>query len=149
MDISLRDAVNADVSCLMAFDPVARRGVGSRAAWIRERIPSASVRVAECAGALVGYCAMEASFFGQSFVELLVVAERARRRGVGSRLLRDAEARCPTPKLFTSTNLSNLPMQSLLRKLDWRSAGIVYGLDEGDPELIFQARGATGRGLSS
>ncbi|HUZ56480.1 MAG TPA: hypothetical protein VMU94_28645 [Streptosporangiaceae bacterium] len=36
-------------------------------------------------------------------------------------------------------NLSNQPMQRLLARLGWRSVGIVYGLDEGDPELLFLA----------
>jgi hypothetical protein len=30
-------------------------------------------------------------------------------------------------------------MQRLLGRLGWQSAGIVYGLDEGDPELFFLA----------
>jgi hypothetical protein len=30
-------------------------------------------------------------------------------------------------------------MQRLLTRTGWRSAGIVYGLDEDDPELFFRA----------
>jgi hypothetical protein len=33
-------------------------------------------------------------------------------------------------------------MQRLLARLGWRSVGIVYGLDEGDPELFYLAPGA-------
>ena len=65
------------------------------------------------------------------------MAERARRKGVGTHLMRDALERCKTKKLWTSTNLSNLPMQQLLLESGWQSAGIVYGLDDGDPELFF------------
>ena len=38
-------------------------------------------------------------------------------------------------------------MQRLLARLAWRSVGIVYGLDEGDPELFYLAPKATA-GLS-
>jgi len=59
--------------------------------------------------------------------------------------LLDAQRQRDTAKLFTSTNLSNQPMQRLLARLGWRSVGIVYGLDEGDPELFYLApRAITG-----
>ncbi len=40
-------------------------------------------------------------------------------------------------KLFTSTNLSNLPMQALLAKLGYTLSGVIHNLDEGDPELVY------------
>ena len=39
-------------------------------------------------------------------------------------------------RLFTSTNVSNLPMQQLLQHAGWSATGILHGLDEGDPELF-------------
>lgn len=86
-----------------------------------------------------GYCITERAFFGHAFVSMLMVAESARGRGIGAGLLLDAQRRRATAKLFTSTNLPNWPMQRLLARLGWRSADIVYGLDEGDPELFFLA----------
>jgi ribosomal protein S18 acetylase RimI-like enzyme len=88
---------------------------------------------------VAGYCATERAFFDHWFVMMLIVAEGARGQGIGSKLLLDAQRRCETAKLFTSTNLSNHPMQRLLAGLSWRSVGIIYGLDEGDPELVFLA----------
>jgi acetyltransferase (GNAT) family protein len=70
-----------------------------------------------------------------------MVAEDFRGQGIGAELLQDAQRQRDTAKLFTSTNLSNQPMQRLLARLGWRSAGIVYGLDEGDPELSIWPRG--------
>ena len=72
-----------------------------------------------------------------------MVAESARGHGIGAELLLDAQRQRETAKLFTSTNLSNQPMQRLLARLGWRSVGIVYGLDEGDPELFYLAPEAT------
>ncbi len=51
--------------------------------------------------------------------------------------MRFLEQHCTTAKLFTSTNLSNLPMQSLLIQRGYRLAGIIHDLDEGDPELVY------------
>ncbi|MFJ7630855.1 hypothetical protein ACIQZN_30680 [Streptomyces sp. NPDC097595] len=54
---------------------------------------------------------------------------RASRRGAG------------TPKLFTSTNVSNQPMQRLLQRAGWTPAGLLHGLDEDDPELFYLQKG--------
>jgi len=87
-------------------------------------------------------CVTERAFFGHWFVAMLRVAEASRGQGIGAELLLDAQRQRDTAKLFTSTNLSNQPMQRLLARLGWRSVGIVYGLDEGDPELFYLAPGA-------
>jgi hypothetical protein len=47
------------------------------------------------------------------------------------------ESICRTAKLFTSTNLSNLPMQPLLAKLGYKLSGVIHNLDEDDPELVY------------
>ncbi|MFF8392640.1 GNAT family N-acetyltransferase [Streptomyces sp. NPDC016172] len=65
-----------------------------------------------------------------------MVAPKARRRGVGAHLLTAVETVCTTPKLFTSTNVSNHPMQHLLQRAGWRPVGLLHGLDEGDPEIF-------------
>ena len=54
--------------------------------------------------------------------------------------MRHMESLCRTPKLFTSTNLSNLRMQSLLAKLDYELSGVIHNLDEGDPEIVYFKR---------
>jgi len=42
--------------------------------------------------------------------------------------------------LFITTNLSNLPMQSLLVKLGYVLSGVIPYLDEGDPEIVYFKR---------
>jgi hypothetical protein len=51
--------------------------------------------------------------------------------------MRYFESACETAKLFTTTNLSNLPMQSLLAKLGYKLSGVIDDLDLGDPELVY------------
>ena len=47
------------------------------------------------------------------------------------------ETVCQTEKIFTSTNLSNFPMQALLAKLGYKLSGVIHNLDEDDPELVY------------
>lgn len=87
-----------------------------------------------------GYVLSDESFFGNGFVSLLMVHPDFRRRGLATALMRAAELDCQTPKLFTSTNQSNLPMQQLCARLGYVKSGYVENLDEGDPELIYLKR---------
>ncbi len=138
-DITIRDALTADVPLLTQADSVAAAGHSGRRAEIQHWVTTADTRIAQTRGQVTGYCVTGRTFFGQAFVTMLMVAENTRGLGVGAHLLLDAQQRRTTPKLFTSTNLSNQPMQRLLARLGWQSAGIVYGLDDGDPELFFLA----------
>jgi ribosomal protein S18 acetylase RimI-like enzyme len=141
----IRDAAPADASEVVAIDTVAASGDNERRVAIERWIDHGSMRVAMAANEIVGYYVTERAFFGQWFVVMLIVAESARGQGIGAELLLDARRQRETAKLFTSTNLSNQPMQRLLKRLGWRSVGIVYGLDEGDPELFYLApKGTTG-----
>jgi ribosomal protein S18 acetylase RimI-like enzyme len=133
------DVAPEDAPQVMAIDTVAAAGDGERRASIERWIADGSMRVATAADEIVGYCVTERAFFGHWFVVMLKVAEGARRQGIGTELLLDAQWQRDTAKLFTSTNLSNQPMQRLLARLGWSSVGIVYGLDEGDPELFYLA----------
>ena len=86
---------------------------------------------------MLGYAVLEYTFFEQGFISMLYVRADHRRSGVGTALLSHLESVCRTRKLFTSTNLSNLPMQALLARLGYRLSGVIHDLDEGDPELVY------------
>ena len=145
MGIDTREATPADVAALLDLDAIAPTDP-SRAAFIREAIDGGGCLVAELDGSIVGYGVLEYSFFGQGFVSMVYVASAWRRHGVGRTLLRALEQRCTTPKVFTSTNASNLPMQALLAECGFEPSGIVHNLDPGDPELVYVCfRGLDGR----
>lgn len=108
----------------------------------RTALISRAIKYAECYialhhGVIRGFAVMNYGFFDNGFVELLIVDEKYRRRGIGAALLGHLFARCGTKKLFTSTNLSNEPMQKLLSKTGFNFCGCIDALDEGDPELFF------------
>ena len=88
-------------------------------------------------GRMVGFAVVTRNFYSFPFVDLLVVAEAARRRGAGSALMAHCAAVHGADRIFTSTNESNAPMRALLAQAGWLPAGVVHYLDPGDPELIF------------
>ena len=139
-EITIRDALAADVPLPAQAGSLTAAGHSGRLIEIQQWVATADTRVTQTPTQVIGYYITEYAFFGQAFVTMLMVAENERGRGVGTHLLLDAQRRRTIPKLFTSTNLSNQPMQRLLTRLGWQSAGIVYGLDDGDPELFFLAQ---------
>lgn len=122
---------------LVALDQIAQHD-SERRVELRQWLESGSVRVATRDGSPVGYTVVEPSFFGNDFLMLIVVGEQHRKAGIGQLLMSDVESAERHTKLFTSTNLSNQVMQRLLARRGWVSSGMVFGLDEGDPELFYQ-----------
>ncbi|MET0439485.1 MAG: GNAT family N-acetyltransferase [Devosia sp.] len=134
MDIRL--ATPEDLPALCKLDTYAAEHF-ERQVEIRSWIDRGVCHVADVGNELAGYGIMTNHFFGQSFVELIMVAPRFRRSGIGLALIRFFQDSCHGRKLFTSTNLSNHSMQSLLLKAGFRSSGYIENLDKGDPELVF------------
>jgi ribosomal protein S18 acetylase RimI-like enzyme len=86
---------------------------------------------------VIGIGVLEYTFFDHGFVSLIYVKGQERRTGAGEMLLSRLISLCRAPKLFSSTNRSNFPMQALLLKTGFAESGIIYNLDVGDPELIY------------
>jgi GNAT superfamily N-acetyltransferase len=136
---AIRPAKDDDAEVIFSFDRVAQTDAGRRATLLRA-VAAGGCFVATAEDQVVGYGEFEHSFFHNGFIAMLYVHPDHRRRGVGAALMQHFESVCRTPKLFTSTNLSNQPMQSLLAKLGYTLTGMVDNLDEGDPELIYFKR---------
>ncbi len=133
--VAIRPAVPGDLAGMLGCDPQAAHGE-RRADYLRRALAEWQCVVA-AGEAIVGFGVMNETFFENGFVSLLVVHPDWRRCGIGKALMRHLEESCRTSKLFTSTNLSNLPMQVLLRRAGYKLSGIVDDLDEGDPELFY------------
>ena len=133
----LRPATSLDIDALSAIDRLAQTD-RRRREFITRSVAHGTCSVADApSGQAAGYGVLDYAFFDNGFVSMIYVAPANRRQGAGLLLLRHLESLCQTPKLFTSTNLSNLPMQALLAKAGYRLSGVIHDLDEGDPELIY------------
>jgi GNAT superfamily N-acetyltransferase len=130
----LRAALEQDVSAIVAIDPHRPPRPGEIQALVGEQASLVAVE----RGEVVGFVGVKPGhFYRRDFIDLLFVAARQRRQGVGRALLRAALRRASTSRVFTSTNESNTPMRELLRAERWTHSGTLTGLDEGDPELVF------------
>ena len=137
--ISIRLANEGDVEALCSLDLVARRE-NQRREFIVRSVASGACSVALDEDEVIGYAVLNYSFYDNGCIEMLYVHSDHRRRGAGAALLRHLESLCETSKLFTSTNLSNLAMQSLLSKFEYVLSGVIHNLDEGDPEIVYFKR---------
>jgi N-acetylglutamate synthase-like GNAT family acetyltransferase len=133
---AIRKATNNDFDTLHKIDLIAQKG-HQRHTFIERAVGARNCVVLEATQNVVGYAVLEYSFYDNGFVSMIYILPEYRRKGAGAMLMKHLESTCETPKLFTSTNLSNLPMQSLLARLDYKLSGTIYNLDEGDPELVY------------
>lgn len=137
--ISIRPAVESDIEALCSFDLTAQRE-NERREFIRREVVSGNCSVAVAADKIIGYAVLNYTFYDNGCLDLIYVHSAHRRTGAGAALMRHLESLCQTPKLFTSTNLSNLPMRSLLAKLGYVLSGVIHNLDEDDPEIVYFKR---------
>jgi len=137
--ISIRPAGPDDIEILCTFDQIAQRE-NERRDFIHREVMAGHCLVAVLDEKVIGYGVLNYNFYSFGLIDMLYVHSGYRRSGAGIALLRHLESLCQTAKLFTSTNLSNLPMQSLLSKLDYVLSGVIHNLDEDDPEIIYFKR---------
>jgi GNAT superfamily N-acetyltransferase len=137
--ISVCQAVETDIESLYSLDLIAHQQ-DERREFLRREVASGNCFVAVVDGEVIGYGVLNYTFYNNGFIDMLYVDPDHRRRGAGAALLRHMESLCRTSKLFTSTNRSNLLMQSLLAKLGYKLSGEIHNLDEGDPEIVYFKR---------
>jgi RimJ/RimL family protein N-acetyltransferase len=135
-DIRIRHAGTRDRRVFAQFDASAGSDLARRE-QIDAAIAARRCWVAEQDGRVVGYGVLTSNFFNRDFVELLYVAQAARRAGAGSAILAAVERAAGTDRIFTSTNESNAAMRALLEKCGYAPSGRIENLDPGDPELVF------------
>ncbi|MGH7863517.1 MAG: GNAT family N-acetyltransferase [Candidatus Binataceae bacterium] len=129
-------ASEEDFEHICAMDETGIRARGQREIIARS-LARDRVYVARADGKVRGFLILEQSFYGNGFISLLLVQEQWRRQGVATTPMRNAERDCPTAKIFTSTNESNIPMRCLCERIGYVSTGRIENLDEGDPEIVY------------
>jgi N-acetylglutamate synthase-like GNAT family acetyltransferase len=135
---SIRKAALDEVSAIASIDrDFASRG---RDEFVLRAAQKGYAFVLEEGGQIIGTGVLEYTFFEQGFISLIYVSPSARRTGAGEMLLRYFVSVCKTPKLFSSTNRSNKPMQALFAKAGFELSGIIHNLDPNDPEIVYYKR---------
>lgn len=112
-------------------------GSRSRAEQISQGVAAGLVSIITIKEEIVVFGLLSKHFYGRHFLELLIVKQEHRRKGLGKLLLCALRDQYGTESLFTSTNASNLPMQSLLEQCGFERCGWISQLDENDPEIVY------------
>lgn len=136
MIISVEKASNDHITAISQLD-LKVLGSSIRAEYLQKSVAEDKVWVATTDGSVLGFVVINESFFGNAFIQLLIVEQDSRRQGIGSLLIKKIESISPTYKLFTSTNESNKAMQRLCESLGFIRSGYIENLDEGDPEIVY------------
>ncbi len=137
--ISLRQATLKDKALAVDFDY--SLGKVEHIELKREEKITKAIMEEECFIILadnraVGFIIFDYRFFDLGWIELIIVGEKYRGRGIGAQAIDLICRQSKTNKVFTSTNSSNAQMQRALNKVGFSFAGKINGLDEGDPELF-------------
>ena len=132
---SIRKAVLEDIGDLSRCDT--EFGFANRNQFVERAIQRGDGYVLEQEGTVIGVAVLEYTFFEHGFISLIYVRPDVRRTGVGETLLRYLVSICQTPKLFSSTNQSNRPMQALFAKACFEQSGTIHDLDPNDPEIAY------------
>lgn len=117
--------------------------VGARRAVIvvREHLERGGVLLAAGEdGEILGVLGYRDDWFGCSLVDLVVVAESARRRGVARALFEAVERHAGTPRLFASAQETNAVAIRMLGALGFSPSGHIDNLPQGYRELLFYKR---------
>ncbi|HEY3887689.1 MAG TPA: GNAT family N-acetyltransferase [Caulobacteraceae bacterium] len=135
LQATLRPAWGADLTGLGRIDPqLAQPAYGRKASRL---LNQGRAWVADVGGAPVGYALTSLDFFTRPLVEMIFVAERYRRQGLGLALLMRCETAHQDDRMFVTIKVSDAPMLGLLTKAGFQGSGIVYNLSPDDPELVY------------
>ena len=138
--ISLRLATEKDKSLVVAFDYALDKVQHielKREEKITKAISDNECYIVLVGNRAVGFIIFDYRFFDQGWIELIIIGEKYRGKGIGGQAFDLICKQCKTDKVFTSTNSSNMQMQKALTKVGFAFAGKIDGLDDGDPELFY------------
>ena len=131
--VKIRLGNKEDSTSIKAIDSSIHSDFG-RSKLIDLSLQQGTVRVALDGSEIVGYSIVNYSFFHRLTLEMLMVAETHRGKGIGRALLREAQTKINEDcELWTSTNESNSLMQFLLKSEGFERTGKIENLDLGDP----------------
>ncbi|MEH6942871.1 GNAT family N-acetyltransferase [Bacillus sp. JJ722] len=135
----MKDIVKARIEDLEKIVEIDSEVIGnkSRQNYIQNAIECGRCIVAIEENSIVGFLTYDTNFFDCAFMSLIIVSPSKRRKGYASYMMDYMVNISPTPKIFSSTNRSNDPMQQVFESNGFVQSGIIENLDEGDPEIVY------------
>jgi GNAT superfamily N-acetyltransferase len=109
-------------------------------AFVKSHLERHHLIVAEAAAEVVGFLAYRTDWFQCTFIGLVVVREDYRRKGIAREFFRSAEAISPSPRLFSSTEETNVASIRMHTALGFVPSGHIDNLPQGTRELLFYRR---------
>jgi GNAT superfamily N-acetyltransferase len=138
--ITVRAAWPGDLGVIRMLDADARGPAKSQA--MSKQIAQGMSWIGEIDGVAAAYAIVTPSFFARPFVERIFVAEPFRRRGIATAILERCESAYHSNEVYISANASNGAMRAVLAKIEYQDSGVILGLDDRDPELVYVKRRA-------
>jgi ribosomal protein S18 acetylase RimI-like enzyme len=132
-------AIVQDLESVSDLDALAF-GPPPRPDTLRSAIDYGTCWVARQVDRIVGFARVDSFLHGHGFLGVIAVHPDHRRQGIATALVNRLEAACPTDRLFTAIDLSNVAMHRLGEALGFVRSGQVEELDEGHTELIYVKR---------
>lgn len=145
--IFVEKATEKELQTIQAIDRLVL-GDSSRKDFLANAVRAGQCLVGRIGDTIAGFGTLDQTFYRQSFISLLIVHPDYRRHGVATALIRHIESVCPTAKLFTSTNESNVIAQRVYESLGFARSGHIENLDESDPEIVYFKRLGSNRTTS-
>ncbi|TXC92903.1 GNAT family N-acetyltransferase [Metabacillus litoralis] len=135
----MKNVTKAQIDDLEKLVNIDRAVIGDdrRRDYIKDAIEAETCIVVKEEEQIVGFLLYDTSFFGCSFISLIIVLPNKRLKGYASSMIEYMVSHSPTKKVFSSTNQSNVKMQKVFIKNGFIQSGKIENLDEGDPEIIY------------
>lgn len=137
IEIRLPRAVDAAPCATLAALVIGRERAE---AFIRSHLERHHLIVAEADREVVGFLAYRTDWFQCTFVTLTVVREDFRRKGIAREFFKSVEMISPTPRLFSSSEETNVASIRMHRALGFAPSGHIDNLPQGARELLFYKR---------
>lgn len=108
--------------------------------FIQAALERGQLLVAGDVGDVVGFLVYRTDWFNCTFVSLVAVKPDCRRKGIARALYRAVEAESLSPRLFSSTDETNVASIQMHTALGFTSSGYIDNLPQGYRELLFYKR---------
>ena len=137
--MNVRHAESPDLAAVMAL---AAEVIGPERAgpFVRSHAERHHLMVVEEAGEVVGVLAYRTDWFQCTFVSLVVVRDDFRRKGIAREFFKSVEAVSPSPRVFSSTEETNVASIRMHTALGFQPSGHIDNLPQGTRELLFYKR---------